>query len=273
MQTRQGEWWLVALASRPYGSGPDARTPPLCRNLGREVILAPVCWEDGWPIVSPGTGRVEQSYPAPKLPAQPWPTPAACDQFDMATLDPCWVFLRTPREPFWSLSERPGFLRLRLGPPLFAANDCPSMVCRRQQHIQFAARTVLEFTPRQLGEAAGLVLFQNADYHFRLEVGWHGHGADLALRLIQVQGGTTTLLAEQSISGKRLGLMVEARGQEYQCFAVGQPGHWEPIGLPLNGRILSTDWAAGFTGAMIGLYASGPSETVADFDYFEYQGW
>lgn len=274
VETQQGEWWLVALASRPYGSGPDARTPPLCRNLGREVILAPVRWEEGWPIVSPGTGRVEQSSPAPNLPAQRWPMPAACDQFDDEALDPHWVFLRTPRASFWSLGERPGFLRLRPGPPLFAANNCPSMLCRRQQHIRFAARTDLEFAPRRPGETAGMVLFQNAGYHLRLEVGWYETGP--ALRVFQAQGGPATLLAERQVGGARLGLKVEAHGQEYQFFVAERPGRWEPIGAPLDGRVLSTDRAGGFIGAMIGLYASGdggPSEAVADFDYFEYQGW
>ena len=64
VETQNGEWWMVLLAMRPYGG--------YYYNLGRETFLVPVRWEDGWPIVSPGTGRVEFSYPAPNLPEQIW---------------------------------------------------------------------------------------------------------------------------------------------------------------------------------------------------------
>ena len=49
VETQTGEWWMVLLAMRPYGG--------YFYNLGRETFLAPVRWEDGWPIVSPGTGQ------------------------------------------------------------------------------------------------------------------------------------------------------------------------------------------------------------------------
>ena len=68
VETQSGEWWMVLLAMRPYGG--------YFYNLGRETFLAPIRWEDGWPVVSPGTGRVELSYPAPDLPEQRWPVGA-----------------------------------------------------------------------------------------------------------------------------------------------------------------------------------------------------
>ena len=130
VETQNGEWWMVMLASRPYGG--------LYRNLGRETFMAPMRWEDGWPIVSPGLGRVEFLYPAPDLPEQRWPTPPARDSFEADTLDLRWNFLRTPREAFWSLSERPGYLRLHLRPQMISKWENPSFVGRRQQHSSFA---------------------------------------------------------------------------------------------------------------------------------------
>ena len=56
----------------------------------------------------PGEGRVLFEYPCPDLPADDRPAEAACDHFDGPELDFKWVFLRTPRESFWSLAERPG---------------------------------------------------------------------------------------------------------------------------------------------------------------------
>ncbi|MGV8981041.1 family 43 glycosylhydrolase [Clostridium sp.] len=60
VETQNGQWYMVALASRPYGG--------YYKNLTRETFLIPMIWEDGWPIVSPGTGKVEFTYPVPNLP-------------------------------------------------------------------------------------------------------------------------------------------------------------------------------------------------------------
>ena len=82
----------------------------------RNISWSPVRWEDGWPIVSPGTGRVEFTYPAPNLPEETWPAEPRRDDFNGSTLAYCWNFLRTPRDDFCSLSEHPGYLRLQLRP-------------------------------------------------------------------------------------------------------------------------------------------------------------
>src|SRR5690606_9998651 len=120
VETPNGEWWFVVLASRPYGG--------YYRNLGRETFLVPVRWENGWPVMSPGEGRVLFEYPCPDLPADDRPAEAACDHFDGPELDFKWVFLRTPRESFWSLAERPGHLRLKLRPQMITRKENPSFV-------------------------------------------------------------------------------------------------------------------------------------------------
>jgi xylan 1,4-beta-xylosidase len=265
VQTQNGEWWMVALASRPYGG--------YYRNLGRETFLTPVRWEDGWPIVSPGSGRIELTHAAPDLPEHPWPTPAACDNFDATELDFCWNFLRTPREPFWSLTDRPGYLRLRLRPQMLAAWENPSFVGRRQQHMHFAARTVLEFMPRGENEVAGLALLQNSDFHFRCV--FTLKDGNTVVRLTRRRQGQEEVLAEKPVSAHRLYLKVEAAGQDYHFYFATRSEAWEPLAERVDGRILSTDVAGGFVGAYIGLYASSngePSENVADFDWFEYVG-
>ncbi len=99
---------------RPYGG--------YYYNLGRETFLVPVRWEEDWPIVSPGTGRVEFEYPAPNLPEKKWDAMPARDDFDAAALAYHWNFLRTPREDFYSLTERPDYLRLQLRPQATFAN-------------------------------------------------------------------------------------------------------------------------------------------------------
>jgi alpha-N-arabinofuranosidase len=264
VETQSGEWWMVLLGMRPYGG--------YFYNLGRETFLIPVRWEDGWPIVSPGTGRVEFTYPAPDLPEQRWPVMVACDNFDRQTLALHWNFLRTPRDDFWSLSERPGYLRLRLRPQRLSEQTNPSFVGRRQQHIHFAAQTAFEFTPQTEQECAGLALVQNNDFHFCLVV-TRGNGP--VVRLIKRAQGVEETLAEQPIGASRLYLKAEAHEQAYSFYVAIEPDQWRPIAEEIDGRILSTPVAGGFVGACLAMYASSngqPSTNSADFDWFEYVG-
>lgn len=264
VDTPNGEWWLVLLAMRPYGG--------YTYNLGRETFLAPVRWEDDWPIVSAGTGRVEFTYPAPDLPEHDWPTAPARDDFDQPTLAHQWFFLRTPREAFWSLTARSGWLRLQLRPQHVAELSNPSFVGRRQQHIHFRAQTAMDFTPQGEQECAGLVLIQNNDFHYRFIVTRTDRPV---IRLIKRAAGVEETLAEQPIETGRVYLKVEAHEQAYNFYAANEPDHWQAIAENVDGRILSTPVAGGFVGAVIALYASSQgaaSPNHADFDWFEYQG-
>ncbi len=264
VETQNGEWWMVLLATRPYGG--------YFYNLGRETFLVPVIWQDSWPIVSPGNGRVLFENRAPDLPTQPWPPLAALDHFDDPQLAYHWNFLRTPREPFWNLSERPGCLRLKLRPQKLSEPVNPSFVGRRQQHIHFRAQAALEFTPAGSAECAGLALIQNNDFHFRFIV-CQDAGEEQIVRLIQRKAGLETTLAEQPINGSHLFFQVQAQGQEYSFFIANEADQWQPVAEAVDGRILSTTVAGGFVGTYIGMYASSNgqiSENHADFDYFIY---
>jgi len=260
VETQNGEWWMVLLAMRPYSG--------YYYNLGRETFLVPVGWEDEFPVVSPGTGRVEFEYSAPNLPEHVLDVVPARDDFDHATLAYQWNFLRTPRDDFYSLTERKSYLRLRLRPQHLAEKSNPSFVGRRQQHINFTAQTEFEFTP-QVNECAGLVLIQNNDFHFRFVV---THEDENIIRLIKRSHGQDETLATQPLPAGRYTLKVTAHEQNYN-FYFSTNGQWHTLAENVDGRILSTPVAGGFVGAYIAMYASsnGQSSTNhADFDWFEY---
>ena len=262
VETQNGEWWMVLLAMRPYGG--------YYYNLGRETFLVPVRWEDGFPIASPGTGRVEFEYPAPSLPEHTWQTPADRDDFDEPTLAPHWIFLRTPREDFYSLTERKGFLRLYLRPQTLTERSNPSFVGRRQQHINFTAQSALMFTP-QGAECAGLVLIQNNDFQFRFLLMCEN---EIVICLIKRSYGEDEIIATQPVRGENFMLKVAAHEQDYS-FYFSTNGQWQALAENIDGRILSTPVAGGFVGASIAMYASSngqPSTNHADFDWFEYCG-
>ncbi|MEV7971085.1 glycoside hydrolase family 43 protein, partial [Sphaerisporangium sp. NPDC088356] len=174
-------------------------------NLGRETFLTPVRWEDGWPVPGP----VELTAEGPDLRPHRWPTEPACDNFDAVRLAPAWNHLRTPREPYWTLTERPGHLRLRGRPESLTERTNPSLVARRQRHAHFAVHAAMEFTPEN-GERAGLALVQNDDFHILLVMTTAG------LVVIRREGGADRTLAQADVPAGRIWLGVEAHGQEYQ---------------------------------------------------------
>jgi len=92
--------------------------------------------------------------------------------------------------------------------------------------------------------------------------------------LIVCRNGEQECLAQVPIASQRNYLRIVAYGQEYSFFVAEQPDAWRPVFENLDGRFLSTPVAGGFVGTVIGLYASSQgqtSQTVADFDWFEYR--
>jgi alpha-N-arabinofuranosidase len=263
VETQKGDWWMVLLAMRPYEG--------YFYNLGRETFLAPVRWEEGWPVVAPGEGKVLFNGVAPDLPAHPWPVEPACDHFDGHKLGYAWNFIRTPREVFWSLTENPGFLRLKLRPETLMERVHPSFVGRRQQHINFSASAVMDFIPKTPYECAGIALLQRDTHQIRCMVTLNDMGNTI-VQLVRRENGLDERLFGSGIKAGRIYFKIEVRGQAYSFFIADSPGQWLPLGNSVDGRVLSTPVAGGFTGAYIGMYASSnghPSENFADFDWFE----
>ena len=263
METQTGEWWMVLLGVRPYGD--------FDYNLGRETFLARVVWEGGWPVVNPGVGHVEFSAPGPRLSEHPFPARPARTEFNSPELGFEWNFLRTPRESFWSLTESPGWLRLKLRSETLAEQANPSFVGRRITDLAFTATTAMEFSPARDGESAGLVVEQNNNFHFRMEIlRKSGHAL---LRLTERRDGKETVLAEKPVAGSNFLLRVSAGHPASLDFAFATTdGKWLELKSDVDATTLSRRIAGGFTGAFVGLYASGngkASPTVADFDWFD----
>ena len=89
---------------------------------GRPQCLEPVKWIDGWPIL--GIDVDEDGIGEPvvqhRKPIQGFPVtaPASDDDFSQSKLEPQWEWNHNPRTSHWSLTERPGWLRLKAGSPL-----------------------------------------------------------------------------------------------------------------------------------------------------------
>ncbi len=103
----------------------------------------------------------------PNLPAHPFPAQPARDDFNTTELPIDFQWLRSPYpERLWSLTQRPGYLRL-FGRETIGSQFEQALVARRQQAFCFTAATRMEFQPEHFQQAAGLVFYYNATkFHY-----------------------------------------------------------------------------------------------------------
>lgn len=260
VEAADGSWWMVHLAFR--------KTVGDIHTLGRETCLAPVTWENDWPVVN-GNGTNALTVSAPTLPVHPWPTRPERDDFADEQMRPEWIHLRNPVSANYSLTARPGWLRLRgAGETLFDLAS-PTAVFRRQQHFAFTATTRMEFQPGQAGEEAGLVLLMTNEHHYKFYVTQKAGRRVLVvsyhLELIQ------QVAAEIPLNAGAVELRITGT-QELYHFALAQGDGFTEVAR-VNTRYLGTEVTSGYNGVVIGLYATGNGQAAtapADFDWFEY---
>lgn len=160
VQLKDGSWWAVCLGIRPVNGK--------YQHLGRETFLAPVTWDaDGWPKVGKD-GVVQETYLFPNLPSHVWMEQPVRDDFDQETLGLDWTFIRNPAHSFWSLTEKPGSLRLKGTAINFTTNDSPSFIGRRQAAFNLTASAKVNFIPKVENEEAGLVVRADDKNHYDL---------------------------------------------------------------------------------------------------------
>ncbi len=270
-QTQNGEWWMVLLATRPYGGE--------FTNLGRETNLVPIDWSGEWPIVNPKgpIGRVTVVEPRPSLPDYPFLKDEIRDDFQTKILNLNWNFIQTPSQQWWSLNQAKGYLKLNLRPEQIFIDSNPSFIGRRQAHKNFTAITKMEFTPKADNEAAGMMITRDISNNFQLL--YKVKDGKKYIELFENDGlnKKNRIIAQKQIDAKILYLKIEALEQSFAFFYSSDGKKWENLAKNVDGRLLSNAVGIGrFTGTFIGMYASSnkkESNNFALFDWFEYSGY
>jgi alpha-N-arabinofuranosidase len=265
VEALDGSWCTVFHALRPASRQ--------AHHIGRETLLAPVNWsEDGWPVVN-NTGTVTPRMDVKTLPPHPWPAEASRDDFDAAKLAPAWNFVRNLDPARLSLTERPGWLRLKGSTvTLDDADFPPALVARRQQHLEAEAVTRLEFKPTREGEEAGIALRQNERHHYEIGIR-RGPAGGREVYLRYRVGGIVSNAAAEAIGDGPVRLRVRAMPEIYRfSYAVGDAPFRDLGGVET--RYLASEVANGFNGVFVGPFATGrggDSAAPADFDWFDYR--
>jgi xylan 1,4-beta-xylosidase len=269
VEDRNGNWWAVFLGVRPIGSEKFS-------VLGRETFLAPVTWDaDGWPMIDNNAGTVNLVMEAPNLSGagdwQGWGEYA--DHFDKGELDHSWAFVRTHDKAMYSLTEKPGSLRLSGKANHLSDAGTPAFVARRQQHVHMSFESLMSFQPVVDEEEAGLAVRYNEQAHY--EIGVKRISGNPYVVAHATVKGETKELGRAAFDGDEILLRIASDEWCYDLqYAVGA-GEFVTLGQA-DAYYLSPECNGGFTGVCIGVYATGNgkiSETPAYFDWVKYSGF
>ena len=142
-----GDWWGFSMMD--------------FHSVGRTTFLSPVTWQDGWPYFGlPGNlGRSPRTWMKPAVGVDVPPTAPyrRSDDFAGPRLQPIWQWNHVPVDAKWSLTEKPGVLRLHTLPAaqfLWARNT----LTQRAIGPESSATVVLDASGLQVGDIAGLAL-------------------------------------------------------------------------------------------------------------------
>lgn len=261
--TPSGAWWCIIMSD--HGSA------------GRMVSLVPVTWDDGFPLIGlPGNLRKAPNTwikPDTGYNQEPAPTYVPDDNFDSGKLNPHWQWNHVPDDRKWSLTEKPGVLRLHSLP----ANDfyhAHNSLCQRPPGPESLMTVEVDTTGLAAGDNAGLALLS-------APFAWIG--------VVKSADGTTLQWVEGTAGGRRgaaaisinppalgatnppshLWLRVACNFDSDQAiFSWSADGnHFTPLGEPFTMTFQLTTFQ-GVRPALFNFNTSGEPGGYADFDNY-----
>lgn len=145
--TPSGEWWSIIMSD--HGSA------------GRMVSLVPITWDNGFPLIGlPGNLRkAPNTWIKPNTGYTQEPKPAFIhdDNFDSGKLNPLWQWNHVPDDSKWSITEKPGVLRLHSLP---ATNfwSARNSLCQRPPGPESIMAVEMDTAGMVASDTAGLAL-------------------------------------------------------------------------------------------------------------------
>ena len=274
VDTPDGDWYGIIFQDRG--------------GVGRVLTLMPCRWIDGWPMLGDEEGKVPARV-RPLVSNQPETAIVKADDFSEPKLGLHWQWNHNPIDEAWSLTERPGYLRLktnRVVPTLYLA---PNTLTQRMEGPQCSGAVCLDLSKMKDGDCAGLAAF-NSDSgvltikkqgkKLTLEMSEQTcslterekaveHYDEKVIERIELQQPTIWLRIDADFrpQAERKGFMPGADLATFYYSLDGQ--QWTRIGSDYK---MSFDWRRFFMGTKFGIFCyatkkKGGYVDVAQFDY------
>ncbi|MDZ7316001.1 MAG: family 43 glycosylhydrolase [candidate division KSB1 bacterium] len=242
-----GTWWVMY-----HSFGTEE-----WRGLGRQGLLSQVRYVDDKPIAD---FPINEPMKAPDLPSSgiPWMVPKS-DFFDSEKLNPEWRRLGYCPQMNYSLTDRPGWLRL------LPKNQHNTVVKNDAEH-NYALITRVDFAPQAPNEEAGIRIMtglQNLNARLFCTV-------DAARKPIIVFTFDKTRYEVENTVGSPVWLKIYRYNHNLTGFYSADGFYWTQIGAPIKVSTMDVQQPEynAFTGNKQGLYVIGRQ---ADFDLYIYR--
>jgi len=276
VDTKEGDWYGIMFQDRG--------------GVGRVLTISPVRWIDGWPMLGDENYKVPDVV-RPYKSGQPVTAIVCADEFSSSELGLHWQWNHNPVDAAWSLTERPGFLRLktsRVVPNLYLA---PNTLTQRMEGPTCSGYICMDLSKMKDGDCAGLTAFNGDSGVLTLKK----NGKKLTLEMSEQKVSLTnqekavTKVEEKVVETVDLTKQVNAKQPKIWLrldgdFRPGQRGgtdaanffysldgdHWTQIGTKDYRMIF--DYRRFFMGSKFGIfnYATKKAGGYVDVDYFKY---
>jgi xylan 1,4-beta-xylosidase len=250
VELEHGETWFFLFQDRDF--------------IGRVPVLQPVHWTDDWPVFGDPSNFWKAAVTCRKPSVggtYPVAVPIEGDEFESPKLGLQWEWSHNPDDTRWSLTERPGWLRLTAGPAADFLN-ARNTLTQRITGPSSTAVTRLDVSGLGEGDIAGLAI-ANMPYAFiavRKEL-------EQKIRVMMVDNGR--VVAESApTTGSEIYLKANADVDGFARFFYSTDGEtFTPLGEPF----LMEFTVKTFLGNRFGLFCyhagDGAKTGFADFDF------
>ncbi|MDR0785680.1 MAG: glycoside hydrolase 43 family protein [Treponema sp.] len=241
--------------------------------IGRMPVLVSMIWDnEGWPVFGGANGRIPEEFDI-KLAKDFKTNLYVSDEFEETKLPLAWQWNHNPDNANWSLTERPGYLRIKTGRTSKTVYHARNTLTQRTFEPACTGTIALEPTAMKDGDIAGLIALQAASGFVGIE---QTGGQKFIVMYTGSGNGTAAAVTRQEqipFTGEKAYFKVAfqfrtpASNAETATFSYSLDGEtWQSIG-----NAVTIQWSMPhFTGYRFGLfnYATREAGGYVDFDYF-----
>jgi beta-xylosidase len=240
VELENGETWFISFKSTGY--------------LGRICYLNPVRWtDDDWPVFG-DNGQSVNTWKKPNVGrAYPISRPQTSDEFGDKTLSPIWQWNHNPVPEEWSLTARPGWLRLTAKPAAML-NVARNTLTQKIWDDAGLIDVKIDAALMKDGQRAGFAFMSGSDF------GWIGVGQENGVRKIMWDQAEGPVLQGRDVWFRGI-----HSGETGRLFYSLDGKNYVDTGKPF--RLFFRFWK----GARIAIFSFGPDGGSADFDYVRYR--
>jgi beta-xylosidase len=254
IDTPDGQWY--AYLFRDFGA------------VGRIPYLVPMLWQAGWPMLGQA-GKVPATLPLPGNQSL-IPGIVASDEFARRVGQPAlplvWQWNHNPDGRNWSVTERPGYLRLRTGRVDTSFLLARNTLTQRTIGPQCVGTTALDVAHLREGDFAGLGVLQRRYGLVGVQV---RHGAK-AVVMVSAETEKPVELVRIPLAQSRVYFRIDCDFRDRHdvaTFFYSLDGRtWQSVGGPLK-MAYTLPHFMGYRFALFN-YATQSAGGYADFDYF-----